>query len=66
MNQGTKEQQKQWDEQAKRINEQGVRPMSLPPDSNTTLAVFFNAHRKESVAVKWTAPTGEVFTIPAP
>jgi hypothetical protein len=66
LSQGTPEQRKQWDEQAQRINKQGLRPMTIPQDSNTTVALYFNSHKKESIAIKWTAPTGEVLTIPAP
>jgi hypothetical protein len=65
MNQ-TAAERKHNEEQAKRINEIGLRKMTLPQNSNTTMGVFFVAQGKKKTTLKWTAPSGDTFIIPAP
>lgn len=65
MNQ-TADERKRNEEQAKRINEIGLRKLTLPQNSNTTMGVFFAPQGKKKTTLKWTAPSGDTFIIPAP
>jgi hypothetical protein len=65
MNQ-TADERKRNEEQAKRINEIGLRKLTLPQNSNTTMGVFFAPQGKKETTLKWTAPGGDTFIIPAP
>jgi hypothetical protein len=65
MNQ-TAAERKRNQEQAKHINEIGLRRLTLPQNSNATMGVFFVAQGKKKTTLKWTAPSGDTFIIPAP
>jgi hypothetical protein len=62
----TASERKRNEEQAKRINEIGLRKLTLPQNSNTTMGVFFAPQGKKKTTLKWTAPSGDTFIIPAP